>query len=566
MTMIDGNRLLAEMMRGYGVSHVFFVPTIVLPALAAMEEMPIRRMMVHGEKAAAYMADGYARASGRPGICMAQNIGGSNLAAGLRDAFMACTPLIAITGGPAPMGRYRHAYQEVEDHAQWDCVTKMNVRVDDLRRFPDLLRQAFRVATSGTPGPVHIELSGSHGQVLEAAAELDGSVEPLYARIPPFRPASDGEALARAVERIGRAARPIIVAGGGVVASDARRELLAFAERFAIPVATSLNAKDCMPDAHRLSVGVVGTYSRRSANESVAGADLVIFVGSQAGAQVTHLWSVPPVGTEIIQIDINPEHIGRNYAPTLPVLADARLALAGLAALAPPEPPSTRAAWLTHIAGLKEEWRRQADARRHGVTSPMRPEPLCAEISDLLPPGGCVVSDTGHSGLWTAQMIELRHPDQRYYRCTGSLGWGFPGALGVKCARPQSAVIGWCGDGGFYYHLAELETAARYGIDAIIVVNNNAMLNQEIPLFKAAYGGTLGPRAGEMFAFRDTDFAAVAENLGCLGLRATTRAEFRDALGHALQAKRPVVIDAVTDAEAQAERAWRPSPAASYNL
>ena len=561
MARIEGNRLFAEMVRGYGVSHVFFVPTIVLPALAAMEDMPIRRLMVHGEKAAAYMADGYARASGRPGLCLAQNIGGSNLAAGLRDAYMACSPLVAINGGPAPMLRYRHAYQEVEDLAQFDAVTKMNVRVDELRRFPDLLRQAFRVATSGTPGPVHLELRGSHGQVLEAEAELDGTVEQQYAAVPPFRPAPDPAALRRAAEMIGKAERPIVVAGGGVCASDARRELLAFCERYALPAATSLNAKDCLPDGHRLSLGVVGTYSRRCANQAVAEADLVVFVGSQAGGQVTHLWQVPSAATETVQIDINPEHIGRSYRATHPVLGDARLALEGLAALAPAAPPA-RGAWLARIAGLKDEWRGAADARRRGNSSPMRPEEICAEISDLLPRDGIVVSDTGHSGLWTGQLIELRHSEQRYIRCTGSLGWGFPGALGVKCARPDRAVVCFNGDGGFYYHLAELETASRYGINAIIVVNNNSMLNQEIPLFKAAYGGTLGPRAQEMFTFRNTDFTKVAESLGCVGLRATSRAEFHDAFAHALTAGRPVVIDAVTDADAQAERAWVPPASA----
>ncbi len=558
MTQINGNRLLAEMLNGYGVDHVFFVPTIVLPALAAMETMPIHRLMVHGEKAAAYMADGFARASRRPSLCLAQNIGASNLAAGLRDAYMACTPLIAITGSHQPMGRYRHAYQEVEDSAQWDCVTKMNVRVDDLRRFPDLLRQAFRVATTGTPGPVHLELRGSHGQVLEAEADLDASVEPQFSRVPPFRPAPDPAALKRAVELIGRAARPIVIAGGGVVTSGARRELVAFCEKFALPVATSLNAKDSIADAHHLALGIVGTYSRRCANQAAGEADLAIFVGSQAGGQATHLWQVPRPGTQVIHIDINPEHIGRNYSPTLPVLGDARLALEGLIALAPAAPPP-RPAWLQRIAGLKDEWRAGADARRHANSSPMRPEEACAEISDLLPADGSVVSDTGHSGLWTGQMIELRQPGQRYYRCTGSLGWAFPGTLGVKCARRDSAVVCWCGDGGFYYHLAELESAARYGINAIIVVNNNSMLNQEIPLFTAAYGGTLTPRAGELFTFRDTNFATVAESLGCLGLRATNRKEFRDAFRQALDAKRPVVIDTVTDADAQADRAWVPA-------
>jgi acetolactate synthase I/II/III large subunit len=559
MTSVTGNRQLAEMIRDYGVSHVFFVPTIVMDTLAALEDMDVHRILVHGEKAAAYMADGYARASGRPGLCLAQQIGASNLAAGLRDAYMGCSPVIAITGSSLPMNRYRQAYQDAEDFSQFDPVTKLNCQVEDVRRLPDMMRQAFRAATSGTPGPVHLQFRGHHAQILDPKTDVPGTVEPQYASVPPFRPAPDPDALRRAVERIAQARRPIVVAGGGVAASDARRELVRFCEAFSLPVATSLNAKDCVLDAHPLNVGVPGTYSRRCANQAVTEADLVVFVGSQAGGQVTHMWQVPAAGTPIVQIDINPLHIGRNYPDTLPVLGDAKLALAGLAALAPAEPPAGRGAWLARIKELKEEWRKGADAYRQASHNPMRPEELAAEISNALPRDGFLVSDTGHSGMWTGAMVELRHPEQRYIRCAGSLGWGLPGALGVQCAFPSRKVILWSGDGGLYYHLAELETAARYGINLVVVCNNNSALSQEYRLVIAAYGGKLSPRWKEINGFRNTDFAKVAESLGCVGLRATKRSEFREALGHALSLDKPVVIDAVTDEMAMAERAWVPA-------
>ena len=162
MPRMTGDRYFAEAMRGYGVSHLFFVPTIILPAMAEMEDMGITRVVTHGEKAAAYMADGYARASRRPGFCLAQNIGASNLAAGLRDAYMACSPVIAITGGPQPDSRYRNAYQEIEDFSQFDPVTKFNAEVGRVERLPDLLREAFRVATSGAPGPVQLADQSRH--------------------------------------------------------------------------------------------------------------------------------------------------------------------------------------------------------------------------------------------------------------------------------------------------------------------------------------------------------------------------------------------------------------------
>ena len=193
MARMTGSRFFAEAMQAYGVTHIFFVPTMLLPAMAEMEDMNIRRVVTHGEKAAAYMADGYARASRRPGICMAQNIGAANLAAGLRDAYMACSPVIAITGGPDSESRYRYLYQEVEDFSMFDPVTKFNARIDKVSRLPDLLRELFRVATTGAPGPVHLETRGNHGQVIEEEGDLDPIFEPLYSQYPAFRPEPEME-------------------------------------------------------------------------------------------------------------------------------------------------------------------------------------------------------------------------------------------------------------------------------------------------------------------------------------------------------------------------------------
>src|SRR3974377_1595718 len=173
---MSGAKLFAEMMEGYEVSHIFFVPAFMLKAFAEMEDRPIRRIMVHGEKAAAYMADGYARASGTPGVCMAQIIAASNLAAGLRDGFMAGSPMIAITGGPTPQSRHRHAYQEVDDARQCDAVPKLNTQSEHVTRMPDVIRQAFRVATTGAPGPVHLRVQSHLGQVTEAADEPEPAV------------------------------------------------------------------------------------------------------------------------------------------------------------------------------------------------------------------------------------------------------------------------------------------------------------------------------------------------------------------------------------------------------
>jgi acetolactate synthase-1/2/3 large subunit len=173
MARMTGARFVAEMLRAYRVDHVFNVPQMLLETLVGMEGMGIRRVMTHGEKAAAYMADGYARASQRPSVCMAQHVGASNLAAGLKDAYLACSPVVALTGGPAPAARYKHAYQELEDFTQFDHTTKFNAHVDHIARLPDMLRQAFREATTGAPGPVHLQIGGHHAECVLMEAELE---------------------------------------------------------------------------------------------------------------------------------------------------------------------------------------------------------------------------------------------------------------------------------------------------------------------------------------------------------------------------------------------------------
>src|SRR6185295_962802 len=227
---MTGAECLADMLKGYGVTHVFMVPAVLRRTFAEMERRTtIKRIHCHGEKSAAYMADGYARASGKPGVCMAQVIGALNLAAGLRDAWLAHSPVIAFTGGRDPSSKFRKVYQEVDDVPAFEPVTKFNATVDDVARFPDMVRQAFRVATTGTPGPVHLQFRGNEGQVDAEEAELEPLVEPQFARVPPFRPAPDEASVRAAVEALQKAERPVIVAGGGVRASGASAELIALA-------------------------------------------------------------------------------------------------------------------------------------------------------------------------------------------------------------------------------------------------------------------------------------------------------------------------------------------------
>ncbi|MBS1211910.1 MAG: acetolactate synthase large subunit [Proteobacteria bacterium] len=559
MPKMTGSRLFAEMMKGYGVSHIFFVPTFMHKGLAEMEDMPIRRIMVHGEKAAAYMADGYARASGKPGVCMAQVVGATNLAAGLRDGYMAGSPIIALTGGPTPESRYRHSYQEVDDFTQFGPVTKFSARVDAVKRLPDLLRQAFREATSGAPAPVYLQVQGHLGDMAEQEAEFEVLVEEQFSHVPAFRPEPEMDRVRAAAALLAKAERPIIVAGGGVVRSEARQEVVELAEKLQIPVITSLNAKSTIVDTHPLAVGVSGSYSRDCANRTLLEADLVFFIASHTGGQVTHSWRFPPVGTTVIQLDIDPAELGRNYPNAASILGDAKVSLRRLIDAVQPNSPAAAKAWTGRVQQIVAEWRAEHEPLRASDAVPIRPERICRAISEVLPPDGVVVSDTGHSGIWTGSMIDFTHPEQRYFRCAGSLGWGFPASLGVKCALPDKPVVCFNGDGGFYYHIGELESAKRYNINVVVVVNNTSALNQEINLTHAAYGGKTRGRGEELWRFPPMNFAKVAESFGCVGIRVEKPGELNDTLKSAFAMNKPVVVDVVTDTYAVAKKPWVPN-------
>ena len=553
MAKITGAQCLAEMLAGYGVTHVFMVPAVLRRTFAEMERRTkIKRIHTHGEKSAAYMADGYARASGRPGLCMAQVIGALNLAAGLRDAQLAHSPVIAFTGGRDPKTKFRKAYQELDDVPAFEPVTKWNATVDDVSRFPDMLRQAFRVAVSGTPGPVHLQFRGNEGQIDAEEAEMEPLVEPQFDRVPPFRPEPDAKSLLAALQLLQDAERPVIVAGGGVRASGAQSELVMLAEKLSIPVTTSLNGKDSIPGVHPLSVGVCGTYSRESANRVVARADLVCFVGTEAGGMTTHFWAVPKIGVPAIQIDIEPEALGRTYPLRATVLGDAKAVLAKMLEHADAKTAAKRGPWLEQTRSICAEWRAKYRPLLESDAVPVRPERMCAELTRHVPDNGIVVVDTGHAGMWMGGMYDLREPGQSYLRSAGHLGWAFPAGLGAKCGAPDRPVVAFTGDAGFWYHIGEIETAVRWGINSVTVVNNNASGNQSKRGFDRVYGGEQTEKARELWTYRMVNFARIAEDIGALGIRVEKPAELGPATQRALKADRPVVVDVATDIEALA--------------
>ena len=552
---LTGAKVLAKMLDDYGVTDIFHVPAVLRTTMVELEvSTSIRRIHAHGEKSAAYMADGYARASGRPGICAAQIIGALNLAAGLRDAWLAKSPVIALTGGRDQATKFKKAYQEVDDLPAFEPVTKFNATVDSADRFPDMLNQAFRIAVSGSPGPVHLQFKGNEGQVDQENfnENLNSKIDSTFTKVPPYRIKGDPESIKKGLELLQDAKKPVIVIGGGAKWSSAGDSIAKLADILQIPMVTSLNGKDTLTSNNKLNMGVVGTYSRASANRVVVEADFVLFIGTDLGGMITNFWTTPKIGIPAIQIDTDPEVMGRNYPLKVSILGDAKLTIDEMVERADPGTASSRAEWINKVKGYSDAWYLEYNSLLTSDAVPIRPERICHELSKNLPDDAVVVVDTGHGGMWMGGMYDLKSPKQNYMRSGGHLGWAFPAALGAKSAVPDRPVVCFTGDAGFWYHIGEIETAVRWNINAVIVVNNNRSGNQSKRGFDRVYGGEQTEKAREMWTFGEVNFAKVAESIGALGLRVEKPGDFAPALAKAIDSKRPVIIDVVTDIDALA--------------
>jgi acetolactate synthase-1/2/3 large subunit len=555
---MNGAQWLARAVAGTGTTHVFFVESVMRRTLLEFDELGVTRVLAHSEKAAAYMADGYARVAGLPGVCMAQSVGAANLASGLQDAWLGRIPVVALTGRKEPSFQHRNSYQEIPHAPLFAAVTKFSAPVDSTAELPRLLRHAWRAALADPPRPTHLDFCGLQGDVIELGQTSEPVlVDPEARRIPAHRPVADAHDIERAAAALKSAGRVVIVAGDSASSSQAGPELLALAEALAAPIATSLGARGIVSTRHPLHVGVPGSYSAPPANRIVHSADLVLYVGCDTGDQVTLNWTIPPLATKIVQIDADPLEIGRSYPNTIGVVGDPKATLARLAEAV--GRPARDRGFAEEAARIVADWRATMKLLAEDDRAPIRVERLCAEVTKALPADGILVADTGYSGIWTGTMIDFNGAGQTYLRAAGSLGWSFPAALGAQCAAPDRNVLCFTGDGGFYYHLAELESARRCGIPVTVVVNNNSGFGQNLTGVRRIAGNRPG-RGEALVRFGPTDFTAVARSFGVRGIRVEHPAELASALSEALAAAEPVVVDVVTDLEPRAPEPWSPPP------
>jgi len=553
---MNGSEWLARALAGTGMSHVFFVESTMRRTLLALGDHGVKPILAHSEKAAAYMADGYARVAGRPGICMAQSVGAANLASGLQDSYLGHSPVIAFTGHKEPSFQHRNSYQEIAHAPLFAAVTKFSTPVYSTSELPRLLRHAWRSTLADPVRPTHLDFNGLQGDVIELGqTDAPVEIETEARKIPVHRPVADERDLENAAKILSGAKRLAIVAGDSAAASGAGLEILALAEALAAPIATTLGARGIIPTRHRLSVGVAGSYSAPPANRIVHSADMVLFIGCDTGDQVTLNWQIPPINTRIVQIDIDPTELGRSYPNTTGILGDPKATVARLVQIV--GKPARDGGFADEAARIVADWREGMTALVEKNTAPIAVERLCAEITKALPSDGVLVADTGYSGIWTGTMIDLNGAGQTYLRAAGSLGWAFPASLGAQCAAGSRRVVCFTGDGGFYYHLPELESARRYQIPAVIVINNNSGFGQNLTGVHRISGNRPG-RGEELIRFGPTDFTKVAASFGVRGIRVEEPSRIGPALNEALAANEPTVVDVVTDLAPRAPEAWSP--------
>jgi len=506
-----------------------------------LRDQGIRMVVGRSEASAVYMADGYARASGKVGLTYGQaGPGAANVAAALSDALWAQSPVVALTGATATGAVFANEYQALDQFTMFGPVTKWNGAAGTPQETGRLLRHAIQMAMTDAKGPTHLDVPKDFfGRQVEARPNLH---VPLI--LAQQAPVLDENAVNDAIARLSKAERPMILAGEGVRFSNAADALAAFSEKSGIPIVATMGGKPAVLTSHPNFCGIVGRYSSVEANKLLAQADCVIAVGSRLGGLATNGYSNPNPAATIIQIDSDASSFANPYFPEARIHADAGAALVALGQSLTPS--SGWAGWLEQCRGKAGAWNERLEARiaKDADAPELTPFTILGELrryaSEI-----SLVADTGYMAAWTGVVFPVARYD-RFFRAVGSLGWALPASLGVQMARKEKTVC-IIGDGGVGYHLADIETAVRYKLPVMVLIFNNSALAFEYHEQKYRWNGNVVAEAND---FTAVDYAAAARALGAEGYRVETREQLEQALAAGMASDRPCVLDIVIDKEA----------------
>ncbi len=549
MNQLSGAEAFVRMLELHGTDVIFgLCGDTSLPLYDALARLDhgMRHVLTRDERSAAYMADGYARVSGRVGVCEGPSGGGATyILPGVVEANESSIPVLAVTTDVSVAARGRFTLTEIDQDALFRPLTKWNAVIDRADDIPRTLRRAFAAMTSGTPGAAHIALPYDvQGDPVDAA-EL--WADPATGRYPSRRVAPSRAAVRAAGELIRAARNPLFVCGGGVVIAGAETELRALAERLGAPVATTISGQGSIAESHPLAAGVVGSNGGTPATRAIVdAADLVIFVGCRAGSVTTERWRHPAPGTTtIVHVDSDPETIGVNYRCDAAVVGDAKLGLGALDAeiAAYLRSPPERALDAGFVASRRAEKLAAFRALARSDETPIRPERVVAALQAALPDDAIVVADPGTPCPYVSAYFEFNSTGRRFVsnRAHGALGYALPAAVGAHIAKPETKCVALMGDGSFGFCAGELETVARLGVPVTFVVLSNATFGW----IKAGQKTGYDERYFSV-DFSRTDHAAVAEAYGIKAWRVSDPAELVPALAQAVEHGAPSLVDITT--------------------
>ncbi len=543
MTELNGAEALVEALKEEGVEHIFGLPGGAVIDLydVLYDEEEIDHILTRHEQAAAHAADAYARVTGKPGVCIATSgPGATNLTTGIANAHMDSSPVIAITGQVKKHLLGVDAFQEADVLSTMLPNTKHNFMLREASSIPERVNYAFKVATSDRPGPVHMDFPKD---VQKEKVDVEVPAEAEYRKEVRREPSEDE--IEEAVELLSEAEQPLIFAGGGVVSSKAWPELRELAEELEIPVTTSTMAKGVIPEGHPLSLGIMGMHGRMTANIAITECDALLGIGVRFDDRQTGDIKHFAPNADIIHVDIDPVEIGKNVRVDVPISADAKITLKSMLDYIDSNQISRSAdQWNERMDKLKDKFKPKMDYDE----TPIKPQRVIKDFMDVLDDDTIITAEVGQCQMWAAHFYEVQKP-RKFINSggLGTMGFGFPAAIGAKVGRPDCDVVNIAGDGSFLMNSQELATVVENDIPVINAIFNNrylGMVKQWQDLF-------YDERRSSTDLGQSPDFAELAEAYGARGERITRPSEIKPKLEAALDSGEPTVLDIIIDPHEQ---------------
>ena len=549
---MTGGEALARMLAAHEIGPMFGMGGFqLLPFYDAARRLGIDHNLVNDERCGVFAADAYAKVSGRVGVCDATlGPGATNLLTGMVEALNAGTPLVLVAGDSHRDHSWKNMTQESRQMEILRPAAKELIRVESIRRIPELVRRAFAVATRGRPGPVVLDIPEDIAHARHAFDPADLTAEPDCRAAPSLRARPSADALEAASALLRDAKRPLVLAGGGIHLSGAADTLTAFAEAQSVPVAHTMTGKGAIACTHPLSAGLFGRYDR-IANALIARSDCLLVAGCKLGEIATRRFTLIPDGVPLIHLDIVAEEFGRTARPSVPLWGDCREGLRDLADALSGDAErlrAERADYAAEVTTRMAKWRAEVDHRLTSDESPINMARMIHELNRALDPEALLVADGGFAAHWCGLLYDTKVPGRGFVPDRGfaSIGYGLPGAMGARLAAPGRQVAGITGDGGFNMVIGELETARRMRLDFVLLVVNNAASGYVKALQHLMYGQG-GYQSSDLV---EMNYANIATAMGCNGIRVEDPDHLAGAIETGLGTDGvPTVIDVVVTRE-----------------